>query len=54
MKLEVELQHFILYINHLGAPPRGKRDGLIRHILERENGNWMKKMHYCLNDKSGI
>ena len=25
-----------------GGPPRGKRDGLIQHILERENGNWMK------------
>ena len=24
------------------GPPRGKRDGVIRHILERENGNWMR------------
>ena len=23
-------------------PPRGKRDGFIRHISERENGSWMK------------
>ena len=25
-------------------PPRGRRDGVIRHILERENGNWMEKI----------
>ena len=23
------------------GPLRGKRDGVIRHILERENWNWM-------------
>ena len=27
---------------YLRAPPRRKRDGVIRHILERENGNWME------------
>ena len=26
------------------GPTRGKRDGFIRHILECENGNWMKKV----------
>ena len=26
------------------GPPRGKRDGVIRHILERENVNWMIKI----------
>ena len=26
------------------GPPREKRDGVIRHILERENGNWMEKI----------
>ena len=30
-------------INIRGSP-RGKRDGVIRHILERENGNWMEKV----------
>ena len=24
------------------GPPREKGDGVIEHILERENGNWMK------------
>ena len=33
---------------------RGKRDGIIRHILERENWNWMKKLSYCVKDQSGI
>ena len=35
------------------GPPRGKRDGVIRHILERENANWMCKLRYCVNDQSG-
>ena len=26
------------------GPPSGKRDGVIRHILGRENGNWMEKI----------
>ena len=26
------------------GPPRGKRDGVIRHILERENLIWMEKI----------
>ena len=29
---------------YVGAPQRGKRDGVIRHILERQNGNWMEKI----------
>ena len=29
--------------DNYGGPPRGKRDGVIRHILERENVNWIKK-----------
>ena len=29
---------------HLGGSPRGKRDGVIRHILGHENGNWMWKI----------
>ena len=33
------------------GPPRGKRDGVIQHILERENGNWMKIIA-SLRDKS--
>ena len=28
----------------MNGPPRGKRDSVIRHILERENGNWMKRI----------
>ena len=35
-------------------PPRGKRDGIIRHILERENGNRMTKLRYCVNYQSVI
>ena len=31
------LSHFLKW-----GSPRGKRDGVIRHILERENGNWIK------------
>ena len=34
----------------LVGPPRGKRDGVIGHISERENGNWMEKMRYCVID----
>ena len=34
--------------------PKGKRDGVIRHILERENGNWMKKLRDFVNYQSGI
>ena len=26
------------------GPPRGTRDGVIGHILERENGIWMGKI----------
>ena len=36
------------------GPPRGKRGGVIRHILERENGNWMEKLRYFVNDQSDI
>ena len=36
------------------GPPRGKRDGVIRHILERENGNWMEKLRDFVNDQFGI
>ena len=36
------------------GPPRGKRDGVIQHILERENGNWMKKLRDFVNYQSGI
>ena len=36
------------------GPPRGKRDGVIQHILERENGHWMKRLGYCVNDQSDI
>ena len=35
-------------------PQMGKRDGLIQHILEHENGNWMEKLRYFVNDQSGI
>ena len=28
----------------LWGPPGEKRDGVIRHILERESGNWMEKI----------
>ena len=35
------------------GPPRGKRDGVIRHILERENVNWMEKLRDCVNYQSG-
>jgi hypothetical protein len=33
------------------SPPKGKRDGVIQHILERENVNWMKKVA-LLRDRS--
>ena len=33
------------------GPPRGKRDGVIWHILERENVNWVKIMAW-LREKS--
>ena len=36
------------------GPPRGKRDGVIRHTLDRENGNWTEKLRYCMIDQSGI
>ena len=36
------------------GPPRGKRDGVMRHKLERENGNWMEKLRYFVNVQSGI
>ena len=36
------------------ASPRGKRDGLIEHISKCENGNWMEKLHYCVNGQSAI
>ena len=36
------------------GPPRGKRDGDMGHILMRENGNWIKKLRYCVIDQSGI
>ena len=26
------------------APPKGKHDDLIRHMLERKNGNWVGKV----------
>ena len=29
-------------------PPGGKRDGVIGHISNRENGNWMGKLRYCV------
>ena len=28
--------------------PRGKRNGVIGHISERENGNWMIMNHYIV------
>ena len=28
------------------GPPSGKRDGVIRHILESENGNWMENVQF--------
>ena len=36
------------------SSPRGKCDGVIRHILEHKKVNWMKKLCYCVNDQSGI
>ena len=36
------------------GPPRGKRDGIIRHILKRESGNWMEKLRDCVNNQSGV
>ena len=39
------------YRKILWGPPRGKRDCVIRHILERENGNWMKIIAW-LREKS--
>ena len=42
------------FLNFSNGPPRGKRDGVIQHILERENENWMEKLRYFVNDQSGI
>ena len=36
------------------GPPRAKRDGVIRHILEHKNVNWLKKVCDCVNDQSCI
>ena len=36
------------------APQRGKCDGVILHILEREKKNGWEKLRYCVNDQSGI
>ena len=30
--------------NDYEGAPKGKRDGVISHIFERENGNWMEKI----------
>ena len=38
---------------HKGTP-RVRRNGVIGHISKRENGNWMKKMRYCVIYQSGI
>ena len=35
------------------GPPRGKRDGVIWHWLERKNVNWMKNLCYCVNYQYG-
>ena len=34
--------------------PREKRDDVIRHTLERENGNWIKTLPYWVIDQSGV
>ena len=36
------------------GPPRGKRDGVIRHNLERENVNWMEKLRYFEINQSAM
>ena len=46
----VQMQAFHCY----SGPPRGKRDGVIRHISKREKRNCMKKLRYCVTDQSGI
>ena len=44
----------MLILPKLVGPLKGKRDGVIQHILGRENGNWMKKLRYCVIDQSNI
>ena len=42
-----DISFFYQLTNHrFRGPPRGNRDGVIRHILGRENGNWMKKVEW--------
>ena len=38
----------------LGGLKRGKRGGVIRHILERETVIGLKKLRDCVNDQSRI
>ena len=45
--LHLSVSH--IYLLHIFAAPKGKRDGVIRYILERENGNWRKKLRYYVN-----
>ena len=42
-----DISFFYQLTNHrFRGPPRGNRDGVFRHILGRENGNWMKKVEW--------
>ena len=59
MKITSLLQEFTVLSYAMWArtcwgAPRGERDGVIRHNLERENGNWLEKLRYFVNDQSSI
>ena len=53
LTLHLTFKIFLHIYNYLtiNGPPRGKRDGVIRHFSERENGNWMGKFA-LLRDRS--
>ena len=40
----MNISRLICAITASWGPARGKRDGVIRHISKRENGNWMKNI----------
>ena len=45
----MNISRLICAITATWGPARGKRDGVIRHISKRENGNWMKKIALLLD-----
>ena len=50
----VLLTYFTSYGSFSWPPPGGKGDGVIGHISKRDNGNWIKRLRYCVIDQSGV